>query len=278
MKEGNYTGKKKVYTAKKEIHAEDKRNESTSWGKVAKWYRDTVEDTESYQAQVIEPNLLRVLGNIQGKKVLDIACGEGFFASKLAEKGAIVHGIDIGEELIALAQKKYTKPTFQKLSATDIDRLKSNEYDIAICILALQNIDDVKSVFRGVSQVLKRGGRFVFVLNHPAFRNPKVTDWAYDEEMNAQYRKVYEYLSEAKVQIDMTPGEKNKYKKKFTISYRRPLQFFTKQLSKHDLYIHNLEEWVSHKNSEPGPKSVAENKARHEIPLFMCIDCVLYTA
>jgi hypothetical protein len=44
-------------------------------------------------------------------------------------------------------------------------------------------------------------------------------------------------------------------------------------LSKAGLSITRLEEWVSHKESEKGPRQKAENKSRKEIPLFMCIEC-----
>lgn len=248
----------------------------TSWGPVAEWYRDTVEHTDSYQTKVIEPNLMRVLGDVKGKKVLDIACGEGYFSGLLSNMGAKVTGLDIGEELISIAKQKYTKPAFHHMKAEDVGTLKREQFDIAICILALQNIEDVKAVFQGVASILRPGSRFIFVLNHPVLRNPRVTDWGYDETVNIQYRAVSQYLTESKIQIDMNPGEKNKYKKKYTVSFARPLQFFVKQLSKANLHICGLEEWVSHKTSEPGPRAEAENKARHEIPLFMCVESVLY--
>jgi ubiquinone/menaquinone biosynthesis C-methylase UbiE len=261
----------------KQTTTSSKTNE-TSWGPVAEWYRDTVENNDSYQVKVIEPNLLRVLGDVSGKKVLDIACGEGYFSGLLSEHGAKVTGLDIGEELIEIAKQKYKKPAFHHMRAEDVGTLKREQFDIAICVLALQNIEDVKAVFQGVASILKPGGRFILVLNHPVLRNPRVTDWGYDEESNIQYRAVSQYLTESKIQIDMNPGESNRYKKKYTVSFARPLQFFVKQLSKANLHISGLEEWVSHKTSEPGPRAAAENKARHEIPLFMCIESVLYRA
>lgn len=259
----------------KQDAASSKTNE-TSWGPVAKWYRDTVEHTDSYQTKVIEPNLIRVLGDVKGKKILDIACGEGYFSGLLAEMGAKVTGLDIGEELISIAKQKYTKPAFHHMRAEDVGTLKREQFDIAICVLALQNIEDIKAVFQGIASILRPGGRFIFVLNHPVLRNPRVTDWGYDDVSNIQYRAVSQYLTESKIEIDMNPGEKNRYKKKYTVSFARPIQFFVKQLSKANLYICGLEEWVSHKTSEPGPRSEAENKARHEIPLFMCVESVLY--
>jgi hypothetical protein len=118
--------------------------------------------------------------------------------------------------------------------------------------------------------VLTQDGSFIFVLNHPSFRNPRQTHWGYDESQNIQYRRVDEYMSESHVKIDMTPGSATK--KKFTVSFHRPLQVYVKALTKQHFAITRLEEWVSHRESEKGPKQKAENSSRKEIPLFMCIE------
>ena len=68
----------------------------------------------------------------------------------------------------------------------------------------------------------------------------------------------------------MTPGSKTD--KKFTVTFHRPLQVFVKALSKSGFALTRLEEWISHKESEKGPRQKAENKSRKEIPLFMCLE------
>jgi hypothetical protein len=40
------------------------------------------------------------------------------------------------------------------------------------------------------------------------------------------------------------------------------------------LFIRTIEEWISHKNSDSGPRAEAENSARKEIPLFMALEFV----
>jgi len=76
-------------------------------------------------------------------------------------------------------------------------------------------------------------------------------------------------MSELREKIDMAPGSKSGEQ---TISFHRPLQFFVKLLGKAGLVITNMEEWVSNKKSEPGPRAEAEDSARKEIPLFMMIE------
>ena len=76
-------------------------------------------------------------------------------------------------------------------------------------------------------------------------------------------------MSESKEPIQMHPGDKPWER---TISFHRPLQYYFKALGKNGLYVSRLEEWSSNKLSELGPKKVAEDKARHEFPLFLFLE------
>ncbi|MFA6608790.1 MAG: methyltransferase domain-containing protein [Candidatus Paceibacterota bacterium] len=255
---------------KKEAPAVD-----TSWGGVADWYDKHLEkDDDTYHTKVIFPNLIRILGDVTGKNILDLACGQGIFSQQLSEKGANVTGVDIGKELIAIAEEK-NKETKNKVKyfttkSDDLYMLKDKTFDIVVCILALQNIEELQNTINEASRVLVVGGKLIVVLNHPAFRNPKQTYWGYNEKDNVQYRRVDEYMSESHVRIDMTPGSVKD--KKFTVSFHRPLQVYIKALTKNSLVVTRLEEWISHRESERGTRKKAEDKSRKEIPLFMCIE------
>lgn len=251
----------------------------TSWGGVADWYNKHLEKgDDTYHSKVIFPNILRMLGDVTGKKVLDMACGQGIFAEQLRDKGAFVTGADVAKELIKIAEEKSKtvqekgthKVAYHVASAEDLFMLKDKSFDIVVCILALQNIEDLQKTIAEATRILTSTGKFIFVLNHPSFRNPKQTYWGYNEADDKQYRRVDEYMSESHVRIDMTPG--STVDKKFTVSFHRPLQVYVKALTKNSLALTRLEEWVSHRESERGPKKKAEDKARKEIPLFMCIE------
>jgi ubiquinone/menaquinone biosynthesis C-methylase UbiE len=261
---------------------ERKTTPSTSWGGVADWYNNHLEKSDdTYHTKVIFPNILRMLGDVSGKKILDMACGQGIFAEKLRDLGALVTGVDLGKELIAIAEEKSKsikekgthKVVYHVASADDLFMIKDASVDIVVCILALQNIDDLQKTIGEARRVLTKTGKLLFVLNHPSFRNPKQTHWGYYEAENTQYRRVDEYMSESHVRIDMTPG--SQVDKKFTVSFHRPLQVYVKALSKNGFAVTRLEEWVSHRESERGPKKKAEDKARKEIPLFMCVEAII---
>ena len=248
---------------------------ATSWGPVASWYDKHLEKSaETYHEKVVYPNLTRLLGELKGKKVLDLACGQGQFSQILAQSGASVVGVDIGKDLIAIAEKNNLNNKFNLhyfvTSADDLFMVKDKTMDIVVCVLALQNIEKLQETLKEASRVLRDGGKFLCVINHPSFRNPTHTHWGFDEAEDKQYRRVEEYLSESKIKIDMTPGSRTD--KKFTVSFHRPLQLYVKLLTKASFAITRIEEWESHKASEKGPRQRAENKARKEIPLFMCIE------
>ncbi len=244
----------------------------TSWGNVAGWYDDVVNDPDSYQVQVILPNVVRITAPKKGDKVLDLACGQGFFSHALAAQGAIVTGIDISPELVSLAKKHagHTEEFFVS-SADDLSKFKNKSFDSVVCVLAIQNIERMNEAFREVGRILKDGGKFVLVINHPAFRIPGRTSWGFDEKANVQYRRVDGYMAESRTQIDMHSGKEIT---EVTYSFHHPLQTYSKMLANSAFVIRRIEEWMSHKESEKGPRKSAEDKARNEIPLFMCLECV----
>lgn len=253
----------------------DDTSQTTSWGGVAEWYDKHLEKAnDTYHEKVVHPNLLRMLGDIKGKHILDLACGQGIFSRILADHGANVVGVDLGKELIELAEKKNEgykfKVHFFSGSADDLYMVKDATKDIVVCVLALQNIEKLQETLKEVSRTLKKGGKFVAVLNHPAFRIPRGSSWGFDEHEKKQYRRIETYLSESKIKIDMTPGSNKD--KKFTVSFHRPLQVYVKALSKNGLAITRLEEWESHRESQSGPRKAAEDRARKEIPLFVAVE------
>ena len=242
----------------------------TSWGASADWYDNYLEtNKDSYQEKVIAPNLIRLLDIKKGMKILDLACGQGFFSRKFAALGATVAGADISKELIATAKKRSPKIDFHATPADKLGFAQGETYDALTIVLAIQNIENMQGVFNEAWRVLKPGGRMILVLNHPLFRIPKRSSWGFDQAQNTQYRRIDAYLSSTTSKILMHPGQAAS---EATISYHRSLQEFFKALNKAKFTVSRLEEWNSHKKSEAGPRQKAEDAARKEIPLFMMLE------
>jgi ubiquinone/menaquinone biosynthesis C-methylase UbiE len=187
--------------------------------------------------------------------------------------GANVVGADISPELIAIAKKQATKFPNAKVSfvatpANDLQGIPDASVDKVVVVLAIQNIEDLKGTFSEARRVLMPRGSLHLVLNHPSYRVPKGSSWAWDKEGN-QYRRIDKYLTESKVKIQMKPGGDPNV---VTVSFHRPLQTFVKALAKNGFVITNLEEWASHRTSDSGPRAEEENRARKEIPMFMYLE------
>lgn len=249
------------------------KKQDTSWGEVAEWYHKLLADNpDSYQQKVILPNLLRLMEIKRGEQIADIACGEGFFARALHAAGAKVAAADISPELIEIAQKNSPKEIdFFVSPAGNLMKIKNASVDKAAIVLAVQNIADVGGVLKESSRILKNGGKLYLVLNHPAFRIPQNSSWGFDEEKRVQYRRVDGYLHEKKMEIEMRPGSDKNIK---TVSFHRPLQYYFKQLHGAGFAVTRLEEWISHRKSESGPRAKVEDFARKEIPLFLCLEAI----
>ncbi len=247
----------------------------TSWGKVADWYDDLLTNSDNtYQKEVILPNLLRLMSLKKGEKVLDVACGQGFFVREYIKSGASISGTDISEELISIAKEKSPKDI--ELSVAPADKLpfENSTFDKLSIVLALQNIENTSGAFSEVSRVLKSKGHAYIVLNHPCFRIPKKSDWGFDEKKDLQYRRVDAYASDIMTKIEMNPGEKDPEKKEYTVTFHKSLQTYFKILQKNGLAVCNIEEWSSNRKSQLGPRQKAEDKARKEIPMFLLLDII----
>lgn len=247
----------------------------TSWQNVADWYTGYAADPTSYHQTLIIPNLIRVLEPRKNKIILDLACGDGTVSRALVDAGATVIGIDASSALIKHAQNAsahiVSKPVFHIASADHIP-LADHTVDAAMCVLAIQNIKPVKETFAECARVLKPGGQLVLVLNHPAFRIPRGSAWGWDESAKSQYRRVDYYLSEQTVEIVAHPGQKISAA---TVSFHRPLQYYVKLLAAAGFAITRLEEWISPKKSQVGPRQKEEDRTRKEFPLFMLLEAKL---
>lgn len=251
-----------------------KNSTETSWGGVASWYNDVVESAGSYQADVVLPNLLRLMDIKKEEVILDLACGQGFFSGEFAKAGGSAIASDISPELIEIAKNNVGNKdvSFYVSPAEKIGFLDNESVDKIAIVLAIQNIEKPQAVFKEAARVLKGEGKMFLVLNHPAFRIPKESSWGYDDEKDVQFRMVDRYMSESKTEIDMNPGEiKNKKK---TVSFHRPLQYYFKILKNNGFCVGALEEWISNKTSEVGPRKKAEDWARKEFPMFMALECI----
>ena len=249
------------------------QRKQTLWDQASRWYDSLVGMSGSdYHQTIVMPGVLKLLELKPGRRVLDLACGQGVFSRFLLEKKINPEGLDSSEELLRMARSRSIKLIPYHLgNAGDAKVLNGQEFDGIACLLAVQNIENIEPVFQNVARWLKPKGKFVMVLTHPCFRIPRQTHWGWDEDKKIEYRRVDRYANEMKIPI-LTPPFVDKVN--YTMTYHRPLQNYFSALLKAGLYVDCLEEWMSNKESASGKRSRGENRARKEVPLFMAIRAV----
>ena len=241
----------------------------TSWENSAQWYDRLIGErgSELYQSVVL-PGAIELLNPQRGEQVLDIGCGQGVFSRALATKGCQVTGIDAAATLVKKA-KEYPSRTPVKYLHRDAAALHGlGPFDAISAILCIQNMQHLPKVCAAAAEALKSGGRMLWVMNHPAFRIPRQTSWGFEEERKIQYRRIDAYSSPMTIPIVMHPGQKDS---ESTVSFHHSLTDLMAPAFNAGLMLGGLQEWHSHKASQPGPRAKAENRARNEFPLFLAL-------
>lgn len=129
-------------------------------------------DTVSYGPDVANDRTFRLLGNLEGKRVLELGCGGGQAAIALAKQGAKVISIDPSSDRIdrvrALAEQEETKVELRQGDLADLAWIRADTIDAVVSIYALATVDDPDRVYRQVHRVLSRECPIVLSVPHPA--------------------------------------------------------------------------------------------------------------
>jgi len=114
---------------------------------------------------------LRLLGDLRGKRVLDLGSGTGAAAITFGHHGAIVIALDGSDTRLALAreraEREEVKVEWRKGDLADLAFLRAESIDAAFSADAVAEVDDAARLFRQVQRVLKPNGPFVFSYEHP---------------------------------------------------------------------------------------------------------------
>ncbi|MFI7068538.1 class I SAM-dependent methyltransferase [Kribbella sp. NPDC050124] len=140
-----------------------------------------------------------LVGGVEGQQVCSVACGQGREARYLAAQGAVVTGVDLSENLLALARRhEEAEPigvSYLQGDAQTLEGLASGSFDGAVCYLALMDIPSLDGVLQSVARILRPGGWFVFSITHPCFKTPATGDLV-DHTNKSVRRTVGRYFAE----------------------------------------------------------------------------------
>jgi ubiquinone/menaquinone biosynthesis C-methylase UbiE len=148
---------------------------------------DYNEIAKEYQASKLLPwriyaeayTFFNLIGDLNGKEVLDLACGEGFYTRQFKLRGALsVTGVDISSEMISLAQESESqKPLGVAYHVADVLNLHlHHEYDFVCASYLLnyaKNADELQQMIHVIEKHLKPGGKFVTINSNPDYSADK---------------------------------------------------------------------------------------------------------
>jgi SAM-dependent methyltransferase len=244
----------------------------TSWGKVSSWYNKEVGAKGHFHHEnSLLPRVLAVIESAGITNLIDLGCGQGIMERSLPATVQYC-GVDISPELISQA-RKLSKKRDPRFIVADVSKPLisiKEQFNGAVCMLALQNVENYAGFFKNLSVLVEDKGSVVLVLNHPYYRIARNSGWEISSGNGKQVRWVSNYLNEQKIPITMNPGQKARSKQRVTWSFHVPLQLYIKELAKYGFAVTDMEEIASPKESE-GRYAVRENTARQEIPLFMIL-------
>jgi len=179
----------------------------SAWNANAAFWDERMADGNAFFHSLIWPATARLLGEVRGRRVLDIACGNGVAARRLAEMGACVLAFDFAEELVRLAQERSAdgrqEIDYRVLDATDeaaLLTLGEKTFDAAVCCMALFDMAEIRPLLLALHRLLVPTGSLVFSVLHPCFNNAGISQMAEmverEGELTTQYSvKIWRYLS-----------------------------------------------------------------------------------
>ncbi|MGE5620928.1 MAG: class I SAM-dependent methyltransferase [archaeon] len=140
---------------------------SSDYDKLAIEYATTV-NTKYHNAYYERPNMLKLIGNVQNKNVLELGCGTGFYTKELVNRGANVTAVDFSEEMIKYAEKYEERATYILHDLNNDIEFNDDEFDFVFASLFIHYIKDFNKLFRNIFLLMKNGGRFLFSTHNPA--------------------------------------------------------------------------------------------------------------
>jgi len=124
----------------------------------AKWDAGLYDDKHSFVWK-LAAGVLELLYARAGERVLDLGCGTGHLAAKIAETGAHVVGVDRSPEMIRQAKEKYPALRFEVMDAREVSL--DGTFDAVFSNATLHWIKEPERAIAGIKKLLRPGGRFV---------------------------------------------------------------------------------------------------------------------
>ena len=140
----------------------------------SRWWDLNSEFKALHDINPLRVNYIDQRAPVAGKKVLDVGCGGGILCEGMAQRGAKVTGIDMGEAPLSVASLHLHESgldiDYQKSTAEDFAQQHPDQFDIVTCLEMLEHVPNPGSVVSACAKLVKPGGQLFFSTIN---RNPK---------------------------------------------------------------------------------------------------------
>ena len=140
----------------------------------SRWWDRNSEFKPLHDINPLRANWIDNLAPLAEKTVLDVGCGGGILSEALAQRGAKVTGIDMGDAPLAVANlhklESGVAVDYQKSTAEDFAFMHQQAFDTVTCLEMLEHVPDPSSVIKACADMVKPGGSVFFSTIN---RNPK---------------------------------------------------------------------------------------------------------
>jgi 2-polyprenyl-6-hydroxyphenyl methylase/3-demethylubiquinone-9 3-methyltransferase len=139
-----------------------------------KWWDKTSEFKPLHDINPLRLNYIDTAVSLKGKTVLDVGCGGGILSESMAQKGAQVTGIDLGEKALKVAQLHSLESgvvvDYQLIAVEELAEKQPSSFDVVTSLEMLEHVPNPASVVAACAKLVKPGGHVFFSTIN---RNPK---------------------------------------------------------------------------------------------------------
>lgn len=235
------------------------------WASLADWFDESQgDDGDLWHRTLIFPGILKVIGKVRDRDILDVGCGNGSLARILARMGNRVTGVDGSPGIVEHAKaREAAKPlgaSFFPTDAANLSMFEANSFDLVTSCMALMDMPDAAGAIKEMGRVVRRSGRCVMLFSHPCFDIPRASSWlnewgfGHPETLSlrlVRYREVFsEWLRWSdKVDFEM-------------LAHHRPMSWYFRAIRDAGMAVTMLDE------PEPTPEFLAQSESGAAVAKF----------